>query len=589
MSQLVLIITPPRPLLKYSLHFLFRLPQDGIGRKAVSGCPYPVKGIIVGDGSGRGCWLLNANGHWVDTGNNKNNAYPSWANVDFDTGNTGDTGYRRGVSQYSLTEHHNSGGTSDMVRAWNILGSNYDTGTYATDTGKWELLDNQTGVSWSGGQSRTYTIAEADTGTPTPYRHVRLYGYETDNENEMRIGQWKAWETPAVASTQFWQSGGNLYFDAVSRGGLAKAVRAVTVDTGDAGVEHGLNIHVSRGPLSLRVGSTSEDDDLIGETILNTGYHNLAITPDNTFYISIQNDDDVVKIIETMSLSDTGTVEITTPWAASGLGDIRHDQSADVVFVDASGIKPYKIERRASGRSWSVVENSPYRGPFKSASTISAKLSLDAVRGNTTVRSDTPFFKASHVGALFSIIHEGQGGNYFLGAKEEHTDPIKVSGLSDTGIGGLGERTISWAITGTYVGTLQLERSFDGPDNGYLVVQAVSGSGSYQDEADNVEVWYRVRLSALTSGGPVVALTYEGGFREGIIRTTGFLDNQAMECEVLEPFSDTGGSENWAEGAWSDVQGYPTAVAFHEGPIIPRGGKLIFGGAFQTISQIFQI
>jgi hypothetical protein len=156
-----------------------------------------------------------------------------------------------------------------------------------------------------------------------------------------------------------------------------------------------------------------------------------------------------------------------------------------------------------------------------------------------------------------------------LGAKDAMTDAIEVTGINDTGeIAANRERYISVAVTGTWSGTFMVQRSFDGEDRGFRDTKSTdTGTRTFtiQDNDDNVTVWYRVKLTSYTSGAAKVTVTYKGGGKIGVARVLSFNSNQNVAVEVIRRFADTGPSDNWQEGAWSDAQGYPTAVEFHEG------------------------
>ena len=535
----------------------------------------------AGDGNNGTQWDANA-------------GLPAWLNVDFGAGNA------KAVGSYTLRAFNNSGSLDNQPQAWRLIGSNFDTGTFATDTGKWTLEDERSGqTGWSVSEKRTYAIT--DTGTPGPWRHWRLHIVTLNGDVDARLAEFELLsDTGSTTASQAAFSSGVLTLNASSIGARAKTTKRVIVS--DTGTEHALAITVERGPVVLRVGSTSGDDDYIAETNLGAGYHNLAFTPQGNFWITLQSDAIVDRVVSSLEISDSGTVEVTTPWGADELDDIRHDQSADVVFADCPGVRPQMIERRGSGRSFSVVDYAPDDGPFLSARSSSAKLSVSHFFGNTTLTSDIPFFTSNHVGALIRAFHDGQSGQWRLGAAGAYTDPIEVTGISDTGTPGENaERQIVFSVSGTWTGRITIERSVDGKDIGFKPVPAgfatVVGSSdtgtftkTFNDPDDNLKVWYRARIAdtgstvdtgvgagGYTSGVAVVRATYGGGGVTGIARITSYNSNTSVGVEVLSRFSDTGPSDNWQQGYWSDARGYPTAVALHGGRLFHAQGGSVFG------------
>jgi hypothetical protein len=178
-------------------------------------------------------------------------------------------------------------------------------------------------------------------------------------------------EGGAAAST--WATGG--YMQLLGDGTNA-AIREqqVTVAVADQNVEHALRIVIQRGPVTLRVGSTSDGDDYISETDLATGTHSLAFTPTSaSFYVRLKSALERLVLVDSCTVESAGIVQLPTPWTAADLPRVRRAQSADVFFVACKNIQQRRIERR-SARSWSVVvylsDNGPSvrrtRGPSRS-------------------------------------------------------------------------------------------------------------------------------------------------------------------------------------------------------------------------------
>lgn len=510
---------------------------------------------------------------------------PAWLKVDFGSGNT------KAIVGYSIRASSVSNGVNNAPANWTLEGSNNDV--------SWTVEDTRTGqTGWSLSEKRSFT-AQNDTGA-TAYRYWRwnISAINGDSNALVDIAEVELF-TPVVNSKSDFSSG-QLTLNATAIGALARVERHVVVDTGDLGVEHSLAVNMTRGPVTFRVGSTARDDDYISETMLGTGHHNLAFTPSSDFYVTLQSDAIVDRIIASLDIGDTGTVEITAPWTADDLDNIRFDQSADVVYADCEGVHPAKIERRGTGRSWSVVEYEPNNGPFLASPTTAAKLSVSHFFGNTTLNSDVPFFRSGHVGALVRIFHEKQSGQWKLGALDAKTDAIAVTGISDTGttptIDGTSDREITIAGSGAWTGTAVIERSVDGADVGFKQVPSyvlssanANDTGTFSqtfiDKDDNIKAWYRVRIKAYTSGVAVITMTYKGGGGiTGHGRITGYNSNTDVDFEVLSRFSDTGPSDNWQEGYWSDARGFPSAVALHSSRLAHANG----GNLFLSVSDDYE-
>lgn len=362
-------------------------------------------------------------------------------------------------------------------------------------------------------------------------------------------------------------AGGVLTLAAPAKGGLATAINAVTVDAGDTEKEHALRVIVERGPVEFRVGSTSGGSDLVSRTNLEPGVHSIAFTPDvTTFYIYFETTERIEAVIGSVTVEPAGVMEIPTTWATSDLDHIRHSQSADVIFVACAGQQQRRIERRGR-RSWSFVYYRSSDGPFRSsASYNNLSLTPDDTTGNITLTASRSLFTADHIGSLFRLFQTSQRIADSLGAANQFTAPVRVTGLQADG-----DRTFSIDIAGTWAGTLTLQRSFDSEDAGFVDVPTATytanTSTTYADAFDNQVVWYRVgfKTGDYTSGSADITLSYPRGGGAGIVRITDVASDVSASAEVLSDLKSLQPTEDWREGEWSDLYGWPSAVAIYDG------------------------
>lgn len=543
-------------------------------------------GVTITDGdhqSSQPGWFVGDNNTATEWDSENLDTGVNWVAIDFGSGNAVK------VRSHTIRATHLSGFLSRTPASWELKGSN-DGSTWTTEV----TVSGQTG--WAVSEKRTFfDTGWSDTGA-NAWRHWKWQGREA---KRIEFSELELFGDTGGSATQMSVSGGRMVLNAGSIGAIARAKKRVIVS--DTGTEHSLAINIDRGPITLRVGSTDGDDDYISETALGTGYHNLAFTPQGDFWVTLQTDALVDRIVGSLEIGDSGTVEITSPWEATDLDNIRYDQSADVVYADCEGVRPSKIERRGTGRSWSVVDYAPDNGPFLPTASSSARLTPGSLTaGNTTLTSDVPYFTSSHVGALFKIFHESQSGFFRLGALGAKTDVVQVTGIGDTGVDSPqdSERRITVAVTGTWSGRIKIERSLDGDDLGFKEVpgrNVTSGSASdtgtfsvtIDDDDDNIKAWYRARVIAYNSGVAEVFITYFGGGKTGIGRVTAYNSNTSVDIESTTGFSskgDTGFTNNWQEGYWSEHRGFPTAVALHGG----RLGHAQGGSLFLTVSDDFE-
>lgn len=372
-------------------------------------------------------------------------------------------------------------------------------------------------------------------------------------------------------------SSGVLSLAAVVRGGSAICTRSVTVSGANIGVQHGIAIVVSTGPVTFYAGTASGLDDYIARTSLDTGTHTLTLTPSADFYVALESSDAgqgetnlQAKGVDSITIAASGTMEITSPWSSSDLADLRWTQSGDVVYVACDGVKPYKIERR-SGRGWGISVYAPNDGPLGGSSSDSTLLTLSAQAGNGTVTASKPLFLSTDVGRLIRIFTVGQYNEIKLGALNAQSSAIRVNGIGT-------DRVFTYTLAGTWVGTVTLQRSYDGDDIGFMDFESKTVNGTYTvDDAvefDNVVVWYRAVFSAYTSGSVTVnfgGIPVTKGGVAGLCRITSRTSALLVDVEIMRPFSSTIASADFRLGDWSGTSGYPSSVAFYDGRLCWAG------------------
>lgn len=418
------------------------------------------------------------------------------------------------------------------------------------------------------------------------------------------IPPFSSWTFVATGTSQHAISGGAIIFNNVNAGASATATTAVTVAAADQATEHAARVVIVNGPVIIRIGSASGLDDIFGQETLDTGTYSLAFTPNvGTFYVqfattaSPENYNTLTQtqpqalqnvIINSISIENAGVMELPTPWALASIqapSKIRVTQSADIVYVAAPGVAQYQINRY-SPTSWSVVSYRSVKGPMAAtARDPSVSLTPAGLSGNITITSNKPFFKQSDVGTLFRLFTNGQNVNQSLSFNSTYTDTIRVAGVSYvSGIDSGGnivntavpDRTFNFQIAGTWTGTLNLSRSFEGPTSGFTVFQSYSSntSASITDDLQNEIIWYRFGFDPgdYGSGTAVISLDYPGGGGAGVVHITGFNSSTSVSAEVLVPLYNLGAYTDWRQSEWSSSQGYPTSVALY-------GGRLWWAGA----------
>lgn len=367
--------------------------------------------------------------------------------------------------------------------------------------------------------------------------------------------------------------------------GFAAAIRKqeVTVAGGDQNKEHALRIVVERGPVTLRVGSTDGGEEYVRETSLGTGTHSLAFTPTGNFWIRFSSLRRYTTIVDSCTVEAAGDMTLPTPWVEADMRLIRTEQSKDVVYADCKGYRPRKIERRGSGRSWSVVLFEPEDGPFRVENTSVTRITPSAINGDITLAASRPLFKSGHVGALFQITSVGQLVEESITGEGQWSQPIRVVGQ------GSAQRTFNIAIAGTWAGTVRLQRSLDEP-GAWVNVNNRDWTGNinttYNDGLANQIVYYRIGIATgeYTSGQADVSLEYPAGGITGVARVTAYSSETSVSAVVLKTLGGTASTSDWREGEWSDLRGWPQAPVLDEGRLWHTG----YGKVQASVSDAYE-
>lgn len=363
--------------------------------------------------------------------------------------------------------------------------------------------------------------------------------------------------------------------------GTARAIAYQAVGTANPNTEHALRIVIARGPVTLRVGSSTTDDDYVSETSLATGTHSIAFTPTGTFYIQLSSTTVYKKLVSQCTTEAAGVVTIATPWLAADLGKVRYDQSGDILFCACDGYQQRKIERRGTrpgARSWSNCVYESNDGPFMVENVGPNQLKCAATTGDTTCTALQPYFKSTQVGGLVSITTRGQTQTKTIAAQNTFTNSIMVTGIS---------RSFGITITGSLAAgsTVQLQRSSD--DSNWADVSgqtwttaSMPVSGSFDDGLTNQLLYYRIGIKAGAYTAPdsvVCTLIFSQGTQRGIIRITAFNSATSVDCQVLRDLGGTDYTDIWQEGMWSTRRGFPTCTRLHEGRLWWFGRNGIWG------------
>jgi len=325
---------------------------------------------------------------------------------------------------------------------------------------------------------------------------------------------------------------------------------------------------VARRPLVLRVGSTAGGQDIVEDATFEPGDYVYSFVPGvSPYYVEFQLREVGEATLSGFARVAPGRLTLPTPFTDTFLANIRQEQSLNVQWICDGLNCPRALERRGS-KSWGVRLFQPKDGPFEPDDANEVTMTPNAKTGTATITASAPVFKQTDAGSLIRLTQAGQYQTAIANSVSDQTDSIRVSGTGAA-------RNFFYAISGTFVGTIALQRSV-GNELSFTDVATYTStvSTSLNDGLDGQIVYYRLRMTAYTSDAATLELTYSGGLTDGVGRIYSVDADNAVTVDVLTPFATTDATGIWARGSWSDRYGWPSAVALFDGRLtFLRAGK----------------
>ena len=261
-------------------------------------------------------------------------------------------------------------------------------------------------------------------------------------------------------------------------------------------------------------------------------------------------------------LDGASAFELATEFLTADLFDIQFAQIANTMYMVHGGHLPQKLTR-ADHDDWTIVDANFTTGPFIDENVTDTQIRTSGTTGSITVIADANLWTTDHIGALWRITHrtESTSLNGTLDANESSTT-IAVSGGYD------------FTTHGTWTGTVRLERSFDNGSTYEAVTTRHSEDDTNIDFPDTEEtsgVIYRATMVDYISGVATYNLSVFDSSQNGIVRITAFTDANEVTATVISDLADTVDTKRWAEGYWSDDNGFPQTVVFHQERVVYAG------------------
>lgn len=268
---------------------------------------------------------------------------------------------------------------------------------------------------------------------------------------------------------------------------------------------------------------------------------------------------DVLTPTEVASLRTTPAYEIETVFGTAELFATQYVQSADELYLVHPDHPPQKLVRY-SHNYWEIGDVNLVEGPFLEENKTTTTITPSATTGNITLTASTAIFNSNHVGALWQITHTvaATTNNDELDAVDETTTEVTVQ------VG----RDYELTTGGTWAGDIVLQRTYDSGTTWKDVVGHHLESGgdnlSYASSETVDDAVYRVKMLAFLSGDCNATLTALSADVKGVVQIDGYTSPTVVSAKVKHTLGGIGAVKTWAEGAWSDDEGYPSCITFYE-------------------------
>ena len=264
-----------------------------------------------------------------------------------------------------------------------------------------------------------------------------------------------------------------------------------------------------------------------GMTELNGKYYLVSNSATNTFELqNIDGTDIDGSGYTTYTTGGTAArvYTLTTTFATADIPDIQFAQSADVLYLAHPSYAPKKMSRTGN-TSWTIADVTFEDGPYRDENITTTTITPGATTGAGVT------FTASAVTGI-------NGGDGF-----KSTDVGRLISI--------GHQAADWAATTSY----SLDDIVANSGNVYKCIRAGTsdGSGGPSGEGDEIVdatcTWEYLR---------------DGGIHWGYGAIASFSSTTIVTVDITETLGGTSAETKWRLGAWSDTDGYPSAVAFYE-------------------------
>jgi hypothetical protein len=286
---------------------------------------------------------------------------------------------------------------------------------------------------------------------------------------------------------------------------------------------------------------------------------------------------------------------ITTPWDGNEIWLVQYAQVDNSMYL-VDGNNPPQVLTRTDHNAWTIADVTFETGPFLPENATTETITPSGTTGSITIEysgaASEGLFQsttdASHVGSIWAINQVRKSstvsGSFTADGTSVSSGFVKgrsrLESASISGAAGFDSDpteyfsgSYSFTTTGTWVGTVTLQRSTNGGMSWRTALGPFTDTNfDNPSETEEHGAIYRVVMSNYTSGTCNYKFTIADNVNKGVVEITDVTDGNTATATVVTDLVDTNGTTEWREGYWSDYRGWPKTVAFHQ-------QRLVFGGS----------
>lgn len=271
---------------------------------------------------------------------------------------------------------------------------------------------------------------------------------------------------------------------------------------------------------------------------------------------------------------------LATPYTVEDLPKIKHIQSADVMYIVHPDYPVHELRRIAEDEFEFIEKEFIYPPMLDINSDDHKNLMVSPCN-----ESDSSLLAGTEVvlHADFNAFTEESVGTYYQLTHSRSENELNYDFTKDD-VSGVIEVYGAWTFSthGTWNGTLYIERSEDYGDTWEIFKTCTSAADSnyiesYEETSE--EIYYRLRMTDYVKSdtGTIkfcrTQISNPGFMVQGVAKITEYISTTEALATVTKRIYSQDWTNEWAESAFSNKNGFPKTIAFYEERLVLAGNN----------------